>query len=240
MVTSPREYLFESGPGATRSGGPISLSSLAAVMPMSGDDDPAHVARGGLEKVGRLQRLEGDGEVEIGNGRQDAPVVGGGAARQVDRDPHPGLSGKVEQALRYRVLERPAEPGAEQCVDQKRRRLRPSQSLDGRVPGVGGAPGRLAPRIGQRGNSDLNAARAQLPRDDIAVAAIVAGAAQDQSRQRPGIAPDRLGRGLAGALHQCFDRRAGRDRRLLGGAHLRRGENDAAAHRARTLAGRRK
>ena len=56
--------------------------------------------------------------------------------------------------------------------------------------------------LGQRRDPHLDAARVQLAGDDIAVPAIVSGAAEYQSRKRAGMAPDRLGRGLAGPLHQ--------------------------------------
>ena len=42
-----------SAPGAARRGRAISCSRLAAAMPMIGDDDPAHMAGGGLEQVRR-------------------------------------------------------------------------------------------------------------------------------------------------------------------------------------------
>src|SRR6185369_4432936 len=78
----------------------------------------------------------------------------------------------------------------------------------------------------------------KLPRDDIAVTAIIARAAEDQSRERPGITPDRLGRSHAGALHQHLDRGARRDRLLFGGAHLVSGQDrPVAAHRTLIRAG---
>ncbi len=62
------------------------------------DDDPPHVAGRRLQEVRRLQRLEGDRQVEIRNRRKDLAIVGSHAARHVYRDACLRLRGKFATA----------------------------------------------------------------------------------------------------------------------------------------------
>ena len=66
-----------------------------------------------------------------------------------------------------------------------------------------------------------------MPRGDAAVAAIVAGSAQDQGLDRAGELPRRFGQCRPGAFHQHIDVMP-----RFGGAHSGSGEDRAAHERA--------
>jgi hypothetical protein len=112
-----------------------------------------------------------------------------------------------------------------------------------------GGPRRVAAIVGlaaQRVDHHPPAGGAQRGRRDEAVTAVVAGSAQHV--RLAGAAPardDRLGHCDAGAAHRLEARQPARERRLLGGAHLRSGQQRQVGmigkrHRSAHLAGMRK
>ena len=139
--------------------------------------------------------------------REQRADVGGDAARQVARDRHHRFVRQARDKQLADSIFKPAlEAGAEQGVDQQRRAAgRPASAARPRRP-IATAPispprssARPAPRPAP------HPARREMPRRDIAVAAIVARPAQDQRRQRPGEALGRLGERRPGPLHQLLD-----------------------------------
>jgi hypothetical protein len=185
-----------------------------------GDDDAAHVPSRRLQEVSRLQRAEGDGEVECGDGGQDRAIIGGDAARQVDRHAQPRLGGHAGEDALDGLVQAAGEAGAEQGVDQQRSGGGFSERYDVAAPSP--PDGLCCRRTGLAKRRDVDAATApsQLARDDVAVAAIVTGAAQDERVRRAGEAPDRLRGGNAGTLHQQLRGRAGGDDAGFGRPHL--------------------
>ena len=136
--------------------------------------------------------------------------------------------------LRRGLVEAAFEARSEQRIDQQRCRL---VSLGQRLDRAGPLrPRRLrgfARRLGERGDAHLDAALREVPRGDIAVAAVIARPAQDQRGKRPGEPVGGLGQCRPGPFHQLRDAGPGVDRRLLGGAHRCGGEDRAAVMAAR-------
>ncbi len=136
------------------------------------------------------------------------------------------------QSLGYGSVRRAMESRSEQSVDQHRRRGRLLKQLNRAIPPAGGPLRGSASRLGQRRHSYGHAALLENARDDIAVAAIIAGAAQHQGGERPSEAPRCLGRSSPGPLHEDFYCSTGLDRGCLRRAHLRRGQYETL-HRRR-------
>jgi hypothetical protein len=123
------------------------------------------------------------------------------------------------------------ETGSKQRDDQQRRRFcSRTERLDGIFPLCARPFRGVGPRLRQCRNTHLRAALGEVARSDIAVAAVVAGTAEDQGGHRPGEAVRRLRERRSCPLHQLLDAGAGVDRRLFGGAHLPRREDGSAAH----------
>jgi hypothetical protein len=118
--------------------------------------------------------------------------------------------------------------GAEQRVQQDRGWLGFRERLDRPRPPCPCRLRRIRPRLGQRRDADRRAHVRQRARGDIAVAAVVAGAAQDQDVVRSRQTADGVGDCGAGAVHERFDRDAGGDHRVFGGAHFGGGQDGLA------------
>ena len=101
---------------------------------------------------------------------------------------------------------------------------------DGPGPAGPGCAGRRCPRLTESRHPDRDTVVVEPMRDDIAIAAIIARAAEDERGDRPGVAADRLGGCGAGALHQRGLGGSGRDGARFGGAHLGGGEDGTRAH----------
>ncbi len=164
------------------------------------------------------------------------------AARHVDGDDRRVrfVDGPGERGVR--TFQRTRKPRAEQRIDDERLRGCRLEVADGfrrTVP----APRHLARvalqslSVQGREHGDGPAALLQQPGDDIAVAAIVAGAAQHRRRALRRAAADRIGDRTSGVLHQRQRRHARGDGQPVGLAHLGDGENGGeVTHRALTLA----
>jgi hypothetical protein len=120
------------------------------------------------------------------------------------------------------------EAGAEEGVDEDGGGLRVGESFDGAGPPCPCRPGRVGAGFGQCGDADGCAQLGEHARGDIAVAAIVAGAAEDQDGVRSRQTVDRVRDRGARAVHQRIDRDAGCDHRILGRAHLGGGQHGLA------------
>src|SRR5690606_32758675 len=94
--------------------------------------------------------------------------------------------------------------------------------------------------LGQSSDPDRDAAGAQLPRHDIAIAAIIARATEYQCRHGTGMSPDGGGGGLPRSLHQLLERVTLCDGRCFGDPHLPGCQDRATLHSVPTRAGRRK
>ena len=97
-------------------------------------------------------------------------------------------------------------------------------------------PRRIGPWVERRDHRDIEAALAQRLGDDIAIAAVVARPAQHRHWPPGGDAPDPFRRALPRGLHQAANGLAAIDQRLLGGLHLRDGEDLLGGRHSGTLA----
>ena len=91
------------------------------------------------------------------------------------------------------------------------------------MPACGGGGGVAAWR-GEGGDGDRPSGAGEQAGGDVAVAAIVAGTAEDQHRAGTEAGADGLGHGPAGAFHQHVDRGAGCHRVGVGLGHLGGGQ----------------
>ena len=147
------------------------------------------------------------------------------AAWNVDRNARQsGTIDRADHGAHFRP-ERAREPGAEQRVDDQRRAVERG-GAEGNHHAVAVAP---APRV-HRGvaahlarkltDAHRPAEIAQMPGDDIAVAAVVAGTAQHGHRLRRKARGNRRRRHTAGGLHQGEAANAGFDRQPIRRGHL--------------------
>ena len=171
------------------------------VEPDVGDDDLPRVEAARRHDEPELRPVERDGEVGLHGGSGHLPRRGVDPGGEVDRD-H-GRAARVDPLDRRGRLgtRRAAEPRAEEGVDHD---------------------------VGARGVVGLDRLAALLAQDarrDPPVAPVRAAAADDREAPRGGIGPDRLrGDGGARAFHQLAGRLRVAGVPLLGGAHLRGGE----------------
>jgi len=181
--------------------------------------------------VRALERAERDGEVRGGQFGEQRAIVGGDPARQIDRDTMPRGPHQPPRRVCDVVVERAGEAGAEQRVDQQRRRCCVAQRLDRAAPYRACGLGGVGPRLARGRDADADATLGKPARDDIAVTAIVAGAAQHQRLERTEAIPGEIGGGAAGAVHQLGHRNTAREDRVLCGPGLGGGQDRAPVHR---------
>ena len=207
-------------------------------------DGAAH-ARAGLEHVRRLERAERERE---GDGVSERPLrrlaaVGVDAARQVGGNRDPRGSGEPgERCIEIRV-ERTRHAGAEQTVDQHRRRHGGVQRLYGSHPFGCGTLRGCGARRGAGGEADGEAGFCQRGGGDITATAVVARTAQHEHLRAGREASDGGGNPLARGAHQrihggpcgdrvvlrCAHRGGGEDRPSLNGQHDT-GQRDYEVH----------
>jgi hypothetical protein len=201
------------------------------------DNDAAHVARGRLQKVSRLQRAKCDRQIIVRDRRKQAAVVACRPAWKIDGDFDPGDSREAGKRICRLGAKRARETGAEQGIDQQWSGVGAAERLDRAGPGFPRLAGRDCGHLANGCHADFDTVRGKMACNNKAVAAIVTGAAQDQSRRGPGVSPDRLGRSGPRPLHQSLDSSACRDLPLLGRAHFGCSEDDIGAHWPFTVAG---
>ncbi len=109
----------------------------------------------------------------------------------------------------------------------------PSSGLDFTLPLAAGpiAPHALFGSANAATRTSTPALR-EVPGSDIAVAAIVAGAAEDERRHLSDVTVGGLGKRCPCPLHERLDARAGVDRALFGGAHRFGGQDGGSSSRA--------
>ena len=180
-----------------------------------------------IEQVRGLLAEEGDGRGGMYHGPERRAGVGGEAARQVDGEDRgwPGVDGIHDRAGRTR--DRPVEAGAEERVDDQRslgqRRGRRMRGAGPAVEGDGGVALQTA-RVAEQRHRHGAPGRHQPARRDEAVAAVVAGAGDDEDRAVRHERRRGVGDRAAGGLHQRHAGRAGGDRAAVGLGHLGGGE----------------
>ncbi len=204
---------------------------LRCRQPDLADRHPSAGGHRGQQPMCRLECAQRHGQVEIGHGAEQPPRIGIDPAGQVDRDAAARQPDQTRERRRGRVVQPARKPGAEQGVDQERCRLRIGQFADRSGPVRGGLARSVGARRAETGDPHVRAAFSEQPRDDIAVAAIIARPAQDERVDRPRDPPGDVGDRRPGALHQGLDRNAGRDQRILGSARFRRSK-DRPSHQA--------
>ena len=199
-----------------------------------------HQRRGGHHPVRPLPRPQRDGQIIAWQARiQHRDAIARHPARQVDRDQLAVRSGQPGQQREQLVRQGAGQAGAEQAIDQHpiilslsrgvRRRRGPQHLPLIQAPG---SACRAGLRLGGGDHCHRHAAFPQRLRYHIAIAAVVAGPAQHGHAAPRRHAPDPFGRAAPGALHQIIDRGASADQRLLGGAHLRCGQDPVRAWHA--------
>ena len=183
----------------------------------------AHQRRGGHQPVRVFPRAEREREVESGQALVErGAAVAVDPARQVNGDSQGMMPREACEERGVFRREWARETAAEQRVDEH---AAVSGLGDRAAVGPSGGGSSLGSRLERGDHRDLGPAAGEFARDHIAVAAVVAGAAQDGNGAPGSDPPDPVGRACAGALHQAFDALAVVDQRLLGRAHLRDGED---------------
>lgn len=179
--------------------------------------------------MARLAAKEGDGLGRADHRTVGEPGIAGEPAGHVDgHDGPPAFIHRRDGGGRLGV-ERPAEPGAEQRVDDDVVLLRQDRREGSDRAGPAGSRLRRIVRqslpVARERQRDAIAALAQQPRRDEAVPAIIAWAAQHQhGLPRPGPPADRIGHGATRALHQPLAGQARRDRQAIRLGHLGDGQ----------------
>ena len=190
----------------------------------------AALRRPGGEMVPELRGVERHRQVRAQRRAQHPAAIGTEAGGDIHR--HAARRAQRGELARC-PIQRPREAGAEERVDQQLSRIGPERRRERRDPAsLGPAPvirqciGRQALGIAERENRDLPAQIVQQPRDDEAVAAIVARPAEHRraARRVREIGPVRQHRrhhAVSRPLHQLEPRHAaGLDLGRLDRAHL--------------------
>ncbi len=178
----------------------------------------------GLEGAERKGERRGMCRDPIGHGAR----VGIDAAGQIGGDHDLRCTGKAGERCVGGGGQRSRQPRAEQAVDQDRRGPCRVQRLDVALPAPACGGGGGCPRGFIRRDSYAEAETLQNRCGDIAVAAVVAGSAEDEHVGACGHTAHGSGNALACALHQRLDGNARRDGGVLRGAHLRCGQDRLA------------
>ena len=149
------------------------------------------------------------------------------AARQIDRDDRrAGRVDRLDHRAR-RPLDRPVEPGAEQRIDDERRRRRGSPASAGSTGPLQrcAASRRIALElvaVAEQQQPDRIAALGQEPGATKPSPPLLPGPATTHDRTAGGLPRDRVGDRPAGVFHQADAGRAARDRQAVGLGHLAR------------------
>ena len=152
------------------------------------------------------------------------------AARHIDGDNGERLAVDPVDRLAGDALDGTREPRAEQCIDHQRSPLEKAEGerLDRALPGLRG-PGGIALQGAagaEQPDPDRPARFLQMTRRHEAVAAIVAGAAQDDDRPWPMTAQHGLGDSPARRFHESGARDAAGNGGSIGPGHLRAAQKD--------------
>ena len=132
----------------------------------------------------RLERAERHGQVEVGSGAQTAPLSLVDAARQIAGDAHARARPASRKDVSRQRFKPALQSGSEQGVDQNGAATVPPKrsTSPSHVP----SPFAASLRLAERGHPHRDPALGEMPRGDIAIAAIIARPAQDQHRLRAG------------------------------------------------------
>ncbi len=173
-----------------------------------------------------FQRTQCERDIEAADSiDQRLARVGGEAGRHIDRDRKPRRLHQRSQRCRNGIVDPPRQPRPENGIEHNRRRRGIAKRFNRPIPAAACLNGGLARRSPRRRHAYRDAVRAQNPRRDIAVAAIIARSAQHQHRCIPRQPPHRLSHARPGALHQRGNAGSRIDRALFRRAHFGGGQD---------------
>ncbi len=171
--------------------------------------------------MGEFPRAQAQGQIELRQPVvQQHAIVRLHAARHVDGDALAMTGGKPRKQIEVFAGQGPSKAAAEQAIDQDiARRIGAGPQHVALVQRTG-VPGRIGPGLACGDSGHFAAPLADRLGNDIAVAAVVARAAQHRHPPVRGHAPDIVRRPAPGHLHQRIDARSRRDQRRFRRLHL--------------------